>query len=194
MQNILERKPEEICKDVLKQLKNNDVNVELDNSSKTSLYVFLGNTIYISNKKVKTKKSIEEQNKAKLLVISHECAHSIQPKILQFANFILSNVEILLFLVILFLTCILKYANPILTYTYVAMLMASIFVRLYLEMDATIKSVKITVRYLLNNEVEKGQVVHLVKYYKKQLLKTLPLFILSIYITKIARLMIILVI
>lgn len=194
MENILERKPDQICKDILNQIKNDNVNVELDDSSSTNLYVFISNTIYISNKKVKTKKSIEEQNKSKLLVVAHECAHSVQPKILQLINFILSNIEIILFLAILFMTFILKYTNPILQYTYVGVLVLSMFIRLYLEMDATIKSVKLTIRYLLENGVEKYEVVDLVKYYKKELLKMLPLFILSLYITKIARLMIVLVI
>lgn len=194
MEYILNNNPKELCENILKQIGNEDVKIELDNSSNTSLYVFLTNTIIISNKKVKTKKSIDEQNKSKLLVTAHECAHSIQPKYLQWMNFILTNLEILMFLAILFITFILKYANPILTYVYMVISMFSIGVRHYLEMDATIKSVKITAKHLQNNGVEKKKIIDLIMYYKGKLLKTMPLFVLGLYITKIARLMIVLVI
>ena len=194
MEEILNKNPKEICIDILKQINNENVKFEMDDSSRTSLYVFLTNTIIISNKKVKTKKSVDEQNKSKLLVTAHECAHSIQPKTMQWLNFILTNIEIIMFLVILFITFILKYTNPILNYIYLCLSLFSIAIRHYLEMDATIKSVKITSKYLQNNGVEKDKIIDLVKYYKKQLLKTVPLFVLSLYITKIARLMIVLVI
>lgn len=194
MEEILNKNPKEICIDILKQINNENVKFEMDDSSRTSLYVFLTNTIIISNKKVKTKKSIDEQNKSKLLVTAHECAHSIQPKIVQWMNFVLTNLEIIMFLAILFITFILKYTNPILNYIYLGLSLFSIAIRHYLEMDATIKSVKITSKYLQNNGVEKDKIIDLVKYYKKQLLKTVPLFVLSLYITKIARLMIVLVI
>lgn len=194
MENILKKETKEICQDILKQINNDSVKIEVDDSSKTSLYVFLTNTIFISNKKIKTKKSINEQNKSRILVIAHECAHSNQHKIMQFANFIVSNLEILIFLTLLFLACVLKYTNPILTYVYVATFMSNIIVRLYLEMDATIKSVKIVAKYLLGNGVQKRKVRDLVYYYKKELLKALPLFIFSLFITKIARLIIVLLI
>ena len=192
MESILERKSEDICKDILKQIRNDSVKVELDNTSSTSLYVFLTNTIYIANKKIKSKRSVEEQNKSKLLVITHECAHSIQSKIMQFINFVLSNLEI--FLTVLFIKFVLKNHSPILTYIYVGVFIFSILVRHYLEMDATINSVKIVTKYLLSAKIEKEKIIKLTKYYKKELIKALPLFVLSLYITKIARLIIVLLI
>lgn len=194
MESILERKSEDICKDILKQIRNDSVKVELDDTSSTSLYVFLTNTIYIANKKIKSKRSVEEQNKSKLLVIAHECAHSIQSKIMQFINFVLSNLEILLFLTVLFIKFVLKNHSPILTYIYVGVFIFSILVRHYLEMDATINSVKIVTKYLLSAKIEKEKIINLTKYYKKELIKALPLFLLSLYITKIARLIIVLLI
>ncbi len=194
MEEVLKKNPNELCGEILKQINNTKVKIEMDDASKTSLYVFLSDTIIISTKKVKTKKSIYEQNKSKLLVIAHECAHSTQPQILQWMNFLLTNLEIFMFLAILFITFILKYTNYILTYIYLSLSLFSIVVRHYLEMDATIKSVKITSKYLQNNGVKKDKIIEVVKYYKKELLKTIPLFVLSLYITKIARLIIVLVI
>ena len=194
MEKILEKDHKEICEDILKQINNENVKIEIDDTSNTNFYIFLTNTIIISNKKIKTKKSIDEQNKSKLLVTAHECAHSMQPKFVQWINFVLTNLEILMFLAILFITFILKYTNPILTYTYLGISIFSILIRHYLEMDATIKSVKITAKYLQNNGVEKEKIIELIKYYKGKLLKTMPLFVLGLYITKIARLMIVLVI
>ena len=61
-------------------------------------------------------------------------------------------------------------------------------------MNATINSVKITSKYLLKNNVDKSSVKELIKYYKKELLKTLPLFLAWLYVFKIIRLILVLVI
>lgn len=192
MDRILQKKQEEICKDILKIVNNEKVNVEIDGNSKSSLYVFLNNTIYISNK-VNTKKSIDEQNKSKAIVIAHECAHSIQPKVLQFVNFALSNLELILFTIILICRIFLeKYTT--LVNSYVVVSLFSMAVRWYLEMNATIKSVKITSEYMLKNNVNKEKIKELIIYYKKELLKALPLFLTWLFLFKIMRLILVLVI
>jgi len=192
MENILQKKQEEICKEILKIVDNEKVNVEIDENSKNSLYVFLNNTIYISNK-INSKKSIEWQNKSKILVIAHECAHSIQPKTLQIINFVLANLEMILFAIIL--VCRIFFDKyDILVNSYLVISLLSIVIRWYLEMNATINSVKITSKYMLQNNVDKTSVKGLIRYYKKELLKALPLFLTWLFIFKIIRLILVLVI
>lgn len=188
MDNILQKKPEDICKDILNIEDNENVKIEVDDKSKSSLYVFLTNTIYIANKEIKTK-SKEKQNKSKVLVIAHECAHSLQSKAMQVINFTLSNIEMILFAIILVARIFFEKSDMLVNaYTITAIL--SIIVRLYLEMDATINSVKITTKYMLKNKVKTKDVKDLVALYKKELLKTMPLFILMLFGFKIIRLII----
>lgn len=192
MNKILQKKPEEICKDILKLVNNETVNVEIDEESKSNLYVFLTNTMYISNK-TKKSKSIDEQNKSKVLVIAHECAHSLQSKAIQLMNFLLANLEIILFVVVI-ITRIFFRRVDLLVSTYFVISILSIIIRWYLEMDATINSVKITTIYMLTNNIDKTQVIELFKFYKKELLKTLPLFLLWVFLFKIIRLILVMLI
>ncbi len=192
MKDILQRKPEKICKDILKMLDNENVNVEIDNNSKSSLYVFLNNTMYISNK-TNDKKSIDEQNKSKILVIAHECAHSNQAKYLQILNFVLANLEIILFAIVLISSLFLS-KNSVLLNSYIIVSFLSIIIRWYLEMNATINSVKITARYMIKNNVQKEPVKDLIGFYKRKLLKTLPIFLLWLFLFKVLRLVLAIVI
>lgn len=188
MDNILQKKPEDICKDILNIVDNENVKIEVDDKSKSSLYVFLTNTIYIANKEIKTK-SKEKQNKSKVLVIAHECAHSLQSKLMQCINFALSNIEMILFAIILVARIFFEKSDMMVNVYAIASIL-SIIVRLYLEMDATINSVKITTKYMLKNKVKTKDVKDLVALYKKELLKTMPLFILMLFGFKITRLII----
>ena len=165
MENILQKNQHDICEDVLKIINNESVNIETEENAKSSLYVFLNNTIYISNK-TNNKKSKEEQNKAKVLVIAHECAHSIQPKVWHIINFVLSNIELLLFVTSV-LICVFfnRYTSLVNSYAIISIL--SIGIRWYLEMNATINSVKITIKYFTNSGVDKESIKELLGYYKK---------------------------
>lgn len=192
MDKILQKKQEEICKEILNLVNNDKVNVEIEKYNKNSLYVFLNNTMYISNK-TNSKKSIEEQNKSKVLVIAHECAHSIQPKVLQIINFVLANLEMILFIIAIIARIFFrKYDILVNSYTVISLL--SIVIRWYLEMNATINSVKITNKYMLQNDVDKTSIKELIRYYKKELLKALPLFLAWLFLFKIIRLILVLVI
>ena len=148
--------------------------------------------MYISNR-TNNKKSIDEQNKSKLLIIAHECAHSIQSKILQVINFVLSNSEFVLFAIALISHIFFK-KYEILVNSYVVISLLSIVIRWYLEMNATIGSVKIASQYMLQNNVAKKNVNELIRYYKKELLKALPLFLIWLYMFKIIRLILVLII
>lgn len=189
MKDILSKKPEAICKDILKIVENKDVKIEVEENEKSSMYVFLNNTIYISNKEKKTKDKDKNQ-KSKLLVIAHECRHSVQPKMLQLINFAVSNIEIILFFVLIIAKLFFKI-NNIICYSYLLVALISIGVRLGLELDAVINSVKIVIEYLIKNGVKKQNITDLFVFYRKEILKTLPTFILWLLTFKILRIMII---
>lgn len=192
MKNVLSKKPQEICKDILNIVGNDDVKVEVEANEKSSMYVFLNNTIYISNKEMKSKDK-EKNQKSRLLVIAHECRHSVQSKVVQWCNFAFSNIEIILFILFVIAKLFFK-VNGIMYYTYLSVAILSIIVRMGLELDAIIHSVKIVAKYLTKNDVKKQDIVDLVSFYKKEILKTLPMFVLWLLAFKILRIMIAIVI
>lgn len=190
MNDILSKKPQEICKEILELIDNKDVKVEVNSGEKSSLYVFLNNTIYISGNEKKSKDK-EKAESSKLLVMAHECRHSTQDKVFQMLNFALSNLEIVLFVALLVMKVIFKLNLKYVAFLYFLIVSCSIFIRLFLELDAVINSVKIVTKYLFRNNVDKVEIEKLQKYYKKEIIKTLPLFILWLFLFKIIRLMII---
>lgn len=190
MNDILSKKPQEICKEILELIDNKDVKVEVNSDEKSSLYVFLNNTIYISGNEKKSKDK-EKSESSKLLVMAHECRHSTQDKVFQMLNFALSNLEIVLFVALLVMKVIFKLNLKYVAFLYFLIVSCSIFIRLFLELDAVINSVKIVTKYLFRNNVDKVEIEKLQKYYKKEIIKTLPLFILWLFLFKIIRLMII---
>lgn len=192
MKNVLSKKPQEICRDILNIIGNDDVKIEVEANEKSSMYVFLNNTIYISNKEKKSKDK-EKKEKSRLLVIAHECRHSVQYKGIQWLNFAFSNIEIILFALLVIAELFFKL-NGIMCYTYLSVAILSIIVRMGLELDAVIHSVKIVAKYLTKNDVKKQDIVDVVSFYKKEILKTLPMFVLWLLAFKILRIMIAIVI
>ena len=93
LDEIVEKYPEnaDICKEYLKKLNNEEVKIEEDKNSNSTLYLVMSNKIFIANLK---------NNYTRLQTIAHECLHSIQSKKMLWFNFIFSNVYILYFLVI----------------------------------------------------------------------------------------------
>src|SRR5574344_2046173 len=61
----------DICISILKHLKNNKVKIKQEDSTKTSLYIAITNTILIGNIK---------QSYTRIQTIAHECLHSIQDR------------------------------------------------------------------------------------------------------------------
>lgn len=147
LNEIVEKYPEndDICKEYLKKLKNEDVKIEEDKNSNSTLYLVMSNKIFIANLK---------NNYTRIQTIAHECLHSIQSKKMLWFNFIFSNIYILYFLVI----CILAIFK-VLPYK---MLFLSIFlifgmvyyaVRIYLENDAMIKARFLAKEYMQEKNI-----------------------------------------
>ena len=95
----------EICKDILKKLKNEDVKIEEDKEATTTLYIAATNKIFIAD----TKNSY-----TRIQTMAHECLHSIQDKKILMFNFIFSNIYMIYFATILLLTLFKVLKNSLL--------------------------------------------------------------------------------
>lgn len=157
LNKITNKLPEnkEICKSILKKIKNEAVNIKesQDKNNKTSLYLVMNNTILIANIK---------DTFTRVQTIAHECIHSMQNRKALLFNFIYSNIYFLYFLIICILSIfkINKYGMlclftlTILSFIYYA-------IRSYLEMDAMIKAKYLAKEYMeeegtLNKEEQKS--------------------------------------
>lgn len=122
----------EICKLILKKLKNENVKIEENKDAKASLYIAVTNKIVIADVK---------NSYTRIQTIAHECLHSIQNRKIQLFNFIFSNIYLLYFLTVLILALLNKLSNAIL-FLGLMVLLSYIyyFIRSYLENDAMIKA------------------------------------------------------
>ena len=188
IQDIIDKLPDNeiIAKEILAENNNTKTKIVLDGDIKNSYYIFLNDTIYLSNKnKASTRYS-------RLCLIAHECKHSLQSKILQVINFLISNIE-LIFFVLFAILGLLNFKNSFIPNIYYITVILSIIPRLILEFDAVYSSVKISEKYveqkLSKNEAD---MVHLV--YSFQVKVLVPMLIFSLVIWKVIRSIIIFVI
>lgn len=181
-QQYSEKLPENeiICKDILNSLNNKDTKVILDKEIKNSYYVFLNDRIYISDNKV------NDNLYTRIVLIAHECIHSIQSKILQILNYLFSNVEVLMFLILLGVKFITKTSNIVLLITYLMVVLIAIIFRSILEFDAVKRSLNLGLEYLLSKTNEKEAKV-IIECSKKYIVRYFPLFVLSLHASKIFR-------
>lgn len=122
----------EICKYYLKKLNNENVKIEEDKNSNTTLYLVMSNKIFIANLK---------NSYTRIQTIAHECLHSIQSKKLLWFNFIFSNIYLIYFFIICILA-IFKILPYKMMFLAILIILGFIFysVRTYLENDAMIKA------------------------------------------------------
>lgn len=181
-QQYSEKLPENeiICKDILNSLNNKDTKVILDKEIKNSYYVFLNDKIYISDNKV------NDNLYTRIVLIAHECIHSIQSKILQILNYLFSNVEVLMFLILLGVKFITKTSNMVLLITYLMVGLIAIIFRSILEFDAVKRSLNLGLEYLLSKTNEKEAKL-IIECSKKYIARYFHLFVLSLHASKIFR-------
>lgn len=124
---------EEICKEILTMLKNENVKIKVgDDNSQSSLYIVASNTIFIAN----IKKTF-----TRVQTIAHECIHSVQDKRLLWFNFIFSNIFLIYFAVITIMALFNKLpVSNIFAIILAIMSMLLYFVRSYIETDAMTKA------------------------------------------------------
>jgi len=161
LDSLTQRLPdnEEIGRQMLKMLDNEDVKIQksLDEKSGTSLYLVLGNKIIIANSK----------NFARVQTMAHECLHSIQSKKMLWFNYIFSNLYIVYTLVISAITLLGGIKNTEFQ-LYVIALAGLVFyiIRSYLEMDAMIKAKFFAKEYLKKtNKFNQEEIELLTKEY-----------------------------
>ena len=119
----------EICKQTLKKLNKEDVKVEEDNSSKTSVYLVFKNKIVIGKANVITR----------IQTVIHECIHTTQDKRLLKFNVIFANINNLYLLIISILSLFNKisYSTATIRLWGLALMQLTLYaVRSFLETDA----------------------------------------------------------
>ncbi|MCX8075157.1 MAG: hypothetical protein N2749_06185 [Clostridia bacterium] len=182
IKKIIDKLPDNITitKEMLTMLGNSTTNVIIDNDFKNSYYVFMNDKIYLSNK---------ENNKyTRVCLIAHECVHSIQNKILQWFNFILSNLELLAFFLCAVLIFFDKSKNiSFLVYTCIWAI--SVLVRSILEIHAVYKSIYLSKKYL-DIKISKNDAKDITNVYSYQAKVLFPLFFISLFYAKMIRLVI----
>ena len=119
----------EICKQTLKRLNKEDVKVEEDDGSKTSVYMVFKNKIVIGKANVITR----------IQTVIHECIHSTQDKRLLKFNVIFANTNNLYFLIISILSLFnqISYNTATICLWILALMQLILYaVRSFLETDA----------------------------------------------------------
>ena len=135
----------EICKEILKKLKNEKVKVEEDKEAKTTIYLALTDKIFIAD----TKNSY-----TRIQTMAHECLHSIQDRKILMFNFIFSNIYIFYFATIMILK-ILNVINNSLLYLNIFLILSMVYymTRVFLENDAMIKAKYLAKEYLKEKNI-----------------------------------------
>ena len=136
---------EQICKDILKMLHNEEVNVKVGNeNSQASLYIVATNSILIANIK---------NTFTRVQTIAHECIHSVQDKRVLWFNFVFSNIYLIYFAFITVLALFNKLPEVnVFAIVLVMMSMLLYFIRSYLETDAMIKARYLAKEYMDMNK------------------------------------------
>jgi Zn-dependent membrane protease YugP len=176
----------EVTTEILEIISNNKTKLIQDKDIKNNYYFYLNDTIYLSDSK-KSKESY-----GRILVIAHECIHSIQSKLIQKLNFLLSNFELVLFVIFMILM-VFNVHNEIIKYIYILSNIFSILIRLILEIDAVKRSVGLSDKYL-KSKLEKTEINTVQSVYKSQLKLLFFPFIIGLILFKIIRLIIVAVI
>lgn len=149
LNNIAEKFPsnKEICKEILKNLNNNNVKIEENNDSKVSLYIAITNKIIIAD---------IQDTFTRIQTIAHECLHSVQNRKTLIFNFIYSNIFILYFWVALFLILFDIGKSSIYIQIFIFMSVIYSAVRCYLENEAMSRALYVAKDYM-NQQAEKNE-------------------------------------
>lgn len=150
----------EICKKYLHKLNNENVKIEEEKDTQTSLYIAMSNKIIIGNLK---------NNFSRIQTIAHECLHSVQDRKILIFNNIFSNIYLLYFFIIALLALFKILPYKMLFINIFVMLGLVYFVaRSYLENDAMIKARFLAKEYMEEeNIISKDEINKLINEYDK---------------------------
>ena len=135
----------EICKTILKKLRNEKVKIEENKASESTMYIAVQDKISIGN----THKSF-----TRIQTMAHECLHSIQERKLLICNFIFSNIYLFYF-VIMVILLVFKIIQNKMLFLNIFLIISFIYyvVKIYLENDAMIKA-----EYLVKEYIEEQKI------------------------------------
>lgn len=142
LEKITDRFPEnmDIAREILKNLNNEKVKIEEAKNTNTSLYIAITDKIIIADLK---------NNYARIQTIAHECAHSVQDRRILLANFVISNICMIYYVIIFVLTILKIINNPILQMViFMLLICIKLVIRTYLETEAMTKSRYIAEQYI----------------------------------------------
>lgn len=158
LNNIVKKLPEniDICKDILKKLRNNKVKIE--EQENTNCFYFIATDKIILNK--------DKKYFTRVQTIAHECIHSTQNKKILWFNYIFANLLNIFWLIITILTItgvITQYA----LFSAIILICIIIFyvIRSYLEIEAMTKAKYIAKEYLEEKQVKETD--EIVEEYEK---------------------------
>lgn len=147
LNKLVKKYPEniEVCKSILKKINNENVEIEENKNSESSMYIALTNKITIGN----TKDSF-----TRIQTMAHECIHSVQPRKMLMFNFIYSNFYIVFFVIIIILAIIKKLPNKMLMLN-IFLILSLIYytVRIYLENEAMFKAKYLAKEYMQDQNI-----------------------------------------
>lgn len=147
-----------ICKEILKKINNDSVNIVEDKNSNTTLYLVNSNKIFIANLR---------ESYTRIQTIAHECLHSIQDKKMLWTNFIFSNVYLLYFIIINILAICNVLQNKMMFLTILSLVgLVYYVIRAYLENDAMIKARYLAKEYMEDKNISsKEEIENIIKKY-----------------------------
>ncbi len=149
LNEITNKLPEnkEICKYLLKKLKNEKVQLKesQNKDNKTSLYIALSNSILIAN---------ISDTFTRVQTMAHECLHSIQNRKTLLFNFFYSNIYFIYFLCICILS-LLRLNEHGMIHLFILTILGAIYyaIRSYIEMDAMTKTKPLAKEYMEEQKV-----------------------------------------
>ena len=139
---------EKLCQKILKDLNKSDVGVKVSQDIKGNYYSYINNCIYLNGKQIGNNEEIAKEN----VVIAHESIHATQSKKIHILNVILSNLELILFLMFCIIAVVCK-SVLVLKIIYMFTGILAICVRNMLEIRAMINSFNLDSKYS-NNEMK----------------------------------------
>jgi len=165
---------EKIANEILDYIGNKNTKIETNEDPKVKASFYDGNT-----DKIVIKNTDDLEDCSRVIHIAHECIHSIQDKKLIKINFILSNIQILYFLGIFIYFFYNKDVDLRFTLLLVQLFIfiATFFVKITLESDATYRAPNLAFEYL-NNKVD---ISGLKKEVEDKLYKIIPVSYFSLY-------------
>lgn len=148
---------EDLTKNILNFLNNEHTKVEIKEDFKGNYYSYINDTIYLAKnfeqQKMPSKAKTINKDVAELIVTCHECIHSIQNKYLHILNTIFSNLSIICTLLCVAIR-ILGVSFLWLKIVAMSVILISIVLRLFLEIDAISGSLNLAKDMVLNRSVQ----------------------------------------